>query len=600
MEIVKQENVNVENALLIEGLTLTEVDNEIEKYLQRFGSISKNLIIDDPESEFHRNAIVEYSHNSAIQKLLPLLPLTLGSLSDPAVTFRVRTLPSAYTKPTSRTATEGYLEELRAIAKESGRPFQSVLQEELEKIADTHSVNPPPATDAQDIENKNPTKSEITFVSPPVSRVTTEDVSVPTSLTFPVNIIDPPGVQRMVVEHIVKSDNTSQQTLIRLRAFSGKSPRPPNEPDFDTWRASVDFLLNDPSISDLHRTRKILDSLLPPAADVVKHVHPPALPAAYLEILESVYGSVEDGDELLAKFMSTCQNQSEKPSGYLHRLQVILSTTIRRNGIMETERDRYLLKQFCRGCWDNSLIADLQLEKREAHPPAFAELAVLIRTQEDKQASKEERMKKHLGLSKPSAGFPKLRVPSNQMLACPCDIPHSENSEMSLLRKQVVEIQAQVTALKQPPDQKNKKGFSEKVELTALKGMVEELSTQVAAVKESVAQSSKSSDLEESEIRKLRSKVAELQAQSAIRQTPQAFYMQRPLDTVRNNDPRKSSLRTDRPRAWYCFSCGEDGHLAVNCENAANPAKVTEKRAKLREQQRAWDSQYGRPTQPLN
>ncbi len=53
----------------------------------------------------------------------------------------------------------------------------------------------------------------------------------------------------------------------------------------------------------------------------------------YLEILESVYGSVEDGDELLAKFMGTLQNQGEKSSDYLHRLQVILSVTIRRGAL---------------------------------------------------------------------------------------------------------------------------------------------------------------------------------------------------------------------------------------------------------------------------
>ncbi len=37
-------------------------------------------------------------------------------------------------------------------------------------------------------------------------------------------------------------------------------------------------MLSDPFISDLHRVRRIYDSLLPPATDVVKHVCPPALP----------------------------------------------------------------------------------------------------------------------------------------------------------------------------------------------------------------------------------------------------------------------------------------------------------------------------------
>lgn len=132
-------------ALIVEGLTLNEVDNELEMYLQRYGSISRNIIIDDPTSEFHRNAIIEYNHNSAIQNLSTFLPLTSGSLSDPDVTFRVCALATVYTQTASCTATEGYLEELKAIAKESGRPFQSVLQEELVELRETHSANQDPA-----------------------------------------------------------------------------------------------------------------------------------------------------------------------------------------------------------------------------------------------------------------------------------------------------------------------------------------------------------------------------------------------------------------------------------------------------------------------
>ncbi|KAL1279983.1 hypothetical protein QQF64_014583 [Cirrhinus molitorella] len=131
------------------------------------------------------------------------------------------------------------------------------------------------------------------------------------------DIIDPPSIQKVVVEHIVQTSDTAplQHTSFSLRSFFGKVPRPVNEPDFDTWRASVDLLLTDPSISDLHRTRKILDSLLPPAADIVRHVSPTSLPATNLELLESVYGSFEDGDELLARFMSTLQNNELNTKG---------------------------------------------------------------------------------------------------------------------------------------------------------------------------------------------------------------------------------------------------------------------------------------------
>ncbi len=123
------------------------------------------------------------------------------------------------------------------------------------------------------------------------------------------------------------------------------------------------------TLSFQSRTRRILDSLLPPAADVIKPMSLQSSPSAYLELLESVYGSVEDGDELLAKFMTMLQNPGEKPSSYLHRLRVMLRITVRRGGISESEKNLCLMRRFCRGCWDNGLIASLELEKKKNHLP---------------------------------------------------------------------------------------------------------------------------------------------------------------------------------------------------------------------------------------
>lgn len=87
MEIIERENVNVANVVIVKGLTLTEADNELETYLQKYGSVKQNLMIDDPTYEFHCNAIVEYANSSVMLDLTPLLPLTLGSLLNPSVTF---------------------------------------------------------------------------------------------------------------------------------------------------------------------------------------------------------------------------------------------------------------------------------------------------------------------------------------------------------------------------------------------------------------------------------------------------------------------------------------------------------------------------------
>lgn len=206
------------------------------------------------------------------------------------------------------------------------------------------------------------------------------------------------------------------------------------------------------------------------------------------------------------------------------------------------------------------------LKKGKFNPPTFAELAVLIRTQEDKHASKEERMRKHLGMAKFSNAHPSRAV-ANQLSACSCEVPNfDDKSETTLLKKQVAEIQVQVTALRQSHDQKNPKSHSEKDELTTLKKMMEELCTQVAAVKALVIQGLKKSNADESEIGRLQRQIAELQTQSATQKMHLTYPTQRPHETETDRSPRKGQLRSNRPQPGYCFRCGEDGHLAINCE----------------------------------
>lgn len=101
--------------------------------------------------------------------------------------------------------------------------------------------------------------------------------------------------------------------------------------------------------------------------------------------------------------MELFQDAGEKPSAYLQRLQVALNLAVKRGGVKATDLDRHLLNQFCRGCWDNTLLSELQLKQRKSNPPSFAELLLLLRTEEDREAAKAQRMKQHLG-SKAKAG----------------------------------------------------------------------------------------------------------------------------------------------------------------------------------------------------
>lgn len=150
--------------------------------------------------------------------------------------------------------------------------------------------------------------------------------------------LNPPGIQRYVVEHIVKSDDSALHlSAQRLRSFSGRIPRPPYESDCEAWRSGVDLLLKDPAVSDLQRSRKILESLLPPAANMVRHLMPDTPPTAYLQVLDSAFGTVQDGDKLYAKFMELYQDTGERPSAYLQRLQVALNLAVKRGGVPVAE-----------------------------------------------------------------------------------------------------------------------------------------------------------------------------------------------------------------------------------------------------------------------
>lgn len=123
------------------------------------------------------------------------------------------------------------------------------------------------------------------------------------------SVVSPPHVQKVIVEHFIRSDATpSSYSQSRIRTFSGRLPKPNGEVDYDAWRTQVDLLLNDASLSDSQKVRRILESLLSPAADIVKSLGINALPGAYLTQLESAFGVVEDGEELFAAFLGSNQN----------------------------------------------------------------------------------------------------------------------------------------------------------------------------------------------------------------------------------------------------------------------------------------------------
>lgn len=352
MEVFLERGITIPNAVLVEGISVTVSYEEALDFLKQYGSIEKTEIISESDSEFDDTLIVEFSSGAAVKALEPSLPYTLVS-SDQTATFYISDLSTVGTAHVAKSKTSSYMSELQNLAKLTGKDYEEVLKAMMTQIGlSIAALQIPPQVKEppKDAEATTPPPEPLVRNPPPVplpaATVSAPDNAVPSpgsgprSRTSgptpqpgappPISNLDihPPEVQRYVVEHIVKSEDNATHHQ-RLRVFSGRVPRPPHEADFETLRSGVDLLLKDLSVSDLQRSRIVVDSLLPPAADLVKHLSSDTLPTVYLDTLDSAYGTVQDGDELYAKFMDTFQNAGEKPSTYLQRLQVSLNASCR-------------------------------------------------------------------------------------------------------------------------------------------------------------------------------------------------------------------------------------------------------------------------------
>lgn len=558
MDVIESENVKIPNSVLVRPITGIEVDNEIIEHLTKVGPIERVIKVPSQNS-----AIVEFKSGESIQFLQDSLPFDKPS-SDPSVVHNVQLLSDLYASDKGMSITNAYLTDLQGVAKLVGVDFEKILLEELKRIKKSTPVHeaadlsvtgqePQPSGAVLLEHGTNESTHAVNGKSPEhdlQSVISAEMVTSPKKQTVvlsPEQLISP-DIQKVVVEHVIKNTDLPSHGHTKLRTFSGKMPCPHPESDYDTWRSNIEFVLSDPTVSDQHKVRKILESLAQPAANIVKHLGTNASPREYLSLLDSAYDTVDDGDELFAKFLNINQNPGEKSSEYLQRLQIALNKVIKRGGMQANDSDRQLLKQFCRGCWNNSILTALQLEQKKDKPPMFAELLLLLRVEEDRQAAKSSRMKQHFGSFKTKAQTNSLTVDDaeqyNQWTGDETNTTTTtkqksqSTNNAQKLEKQLAELQAQMASLQaslsntssQPPTRPKKKPKSK----------------------------IKPSD------------------------NPNPTYLP-------ENKPVK------RPRPGYCFRCGEDGHIVPSCSNEPNPMLVEEKRKEFKQKQQAYDEKNKTP-----
>lgn len=138
---------------------------------------------------------------------------------------------------------------------------------------------------------------------------------------------------------------------------------------------------------------------------------------------------------------------------------------------------------------------------------------------------------------------------------------------MTSLKKELTELRAQIQAVEVAVSQKVPNRSSEAEEIAELTRLVAELKAQLT-----VSESQKHPS----------GRTSEFRSSSTMSQPKQARYEE-------SKSVSSGGLTSARPRPGYCFRCGEDGHISVNCENEPNPSKVETKRKRLREKQAQWD-----------
>lgn len=557
MDILEQYGIKIPNAVLIKPLT-HDTEGELIDFLKRYAKPNNIKVITEP-GVLQDTMVVEFESGDSWIALRQMLPYTYQSLTK-EVTYEILELSTVCSGWYGELKTKEYLCGLRELAKLTGQDYTGVLmgamsllgqsinelglkvktcpeaEEDKGQAAPSMAIPVQSSNSATTSSLQGTTAANATGGLPPPPTIDAQRPRPPPIPPMSLPDLNPPGIQRYVVEHIVKSDDSALNlSAQRLRSFSGRIPRPPHESDYEAWRSGVDLLLKDPAVSDLQRSRKILESLFPPAANMVRHLMPDTTPTAYLQILDSAYGTVQDGDELYAKFMELFQDTGERPSAYLQRLQVALNLAVKRGGVPVAELDRHLLNQFCRGCWDNTLISELQLKQRKSHPPSFAELLLQLRTEEDREAAKAQRMKQHLG-SRARAGA------------------HAHYASV-------------------PPDE---------TKVDELTTITRQLSQQLADIQ-----------------RQLDCLAAQSNRQPTTKPTHASRLSEgtKHGKAISRSSHKASSTG---PKAGYCYNCGEDGHIRPKCDNDPNPSLVAMKKRQLMEKQKTWAKSTPHSDSPLN
>uniref|UniRef100_K7FJJ0 Paraneoplastic antigen Ma-like C-terminal domain-containing protein n=1 Tax=Pelodiscus sinensis TaxID=13735 RepID=K7FJJ0_PELSI len=170
----------------------------------------------------------------------------------------------------------------------------------------------------------------------------------------------------------------------KLRFFFGIQPTPVGEDDFESWMDQSVQMMEEWKCSDTIKRQQLAESLRGPASDVIRSLQtstPLAGAMEYLHALDDLYGTTES--DLYLRCHTTYQEEGEKLSQYICRLEKVLHKVLVKKGILASRLVQVRMEQILKGACSGNLIAlKLQLSDSCQNLPSFSKLVQDIREEE--------------------------------------------------------------------------------------------------------------------------------------------------------------------------------------------------------------------------
>uniref|UniRef100_A0A9J8DAD9 Paraneoplastic antigen Ma-like C-terminal domain-containing protein n=1 Tax=Cyprinus carpio carpio TaxID=630221 RepID=A0A9J8DAD9_CYPCA len=171
----------------------------------------------------------------------------------------------------------------------------------------------------------------------------------------------------------------------KVRMFSGMKPTPHGEEEYDAWAEQTTHMLDEWQCSDVVKRPRVAESLNPlESKDIVRVLrvnNPQATANDYLKALETAFGTTDSAADLMVRFRNTFQQDGEKLSAYLLRLDKLLHEVHRKGGIEVIDMNRACIDQVARGSLPHDLICDTLPEKQANLPEGLVGLSAIVSVQ---------------------------------------------------------------------------------------------------------------------------------------------------------------------------------------------------------------------------